>query len=101
MPKAPRPHLGWELERSVVPPGAVLRGELLLPLGHGLQRVLGLFAGLVRAQAVSLGAPVAVLDGVVLETEEPRSSGQGGLLVGVSGCGRTGATLPPSASGRS
>jgi len=47
--------------------------------------VLGLLAGLVRAQAVPLGAPVAVLDGVVLETEEPRSSGQDGLLVAVCG----------------
>jgi hypothetical protein len=80
MPKAsPRPS-GRDRTRSVVLPGLVLRGQLLLPLGHRLEGMLGLLAGLVRAQPVPLGAPVTRLDGVVLETEEPRSSGQDGLL---------------------
>src|SRR4051794_20087244 len=102
MPNRPGRPLGREAELSVVPPCAVLGGELLLALGDRLQRVLGLLAGLVRAQAVPLGAPVAVLDGVVLETEEPRSSGQDGLLNrGVSSNERKHVEHRPTATQRS
>src|SRR3712207_8121298 len=60
------------LPSVALPPGAVLGGQPLLALGDRLQRVLGLLAGGVRAQAVPLGAPVPVLHGVVLEAVEPR-----------------------------
>src|SRR5215218_6021795 len=65
-------------EPSVVLPGTVLGRKLLLALGDRLQRVLGLLASLVRAEAVPLGAPVARLDGVVLEAVEPGSPGHAG-----------------------
>src|SRR5688572_18778474 len=67
--------LTWGRRRSVVLPLAVLGGELLLALAHRLQGVLRLLPGLVRTQPVALGAAVARLDGVVLETEEPGPSG--------------------------
>src|SRR3954447_8062039 len=67
---------------SVALPGAVLRGQRLLALGHRLHGVLGLLARRVRPEAVALGAAVPRLDRVVLETEEPRAllGHVGGLL---------------------
>src|SRR4051794_2208661 len=56
---------------SLAFPRPVLRGQLLLALGHVLHGVLRLLAGRVRAQPVTLGAAVAGLHRVVLETEEP------------------------------
>src|SRR3954470_14346354 len=60
-------------DRSVASPGAVLGVELLVALGHRLQRVVGLLAGRVRAQPVPFGAAVPRLDRVVLQAVEPRT----------------------------
>src|SRR3954469_2227110 len=60
-------------EVSAALPVAVLGAELLLALVDGLQRVLGLRPGCVRAQPVPLGAAVPRLDGVVLQAVVPGS----------------------------